>query len=124
MGICLGAAMTAQRRAPVPIAAAAAIVGFGLLVVAGWTGIHWVRVLMWGIPAALLVFGCVFLEREVGPWLARLPLLTLLFHLPRARAGCVGGFTDLDQGACAAESRRHRRDHDHDGAGRPLAAVS
>jgi exopolysaccharide production protein ExoZ len=33
------------------------------------------RVLMWGIPAALLVSGCVFLERETGPWLAPLPLL-------------------------------------------------
>jgi exopolysaccharide production protein ExoZ len=75
MGVCLGAAVTAQRRVPAPIAAAAVIAGFGLLAAGALTGVHCDRVLMWGIPAALLVSGCVFLERETGPWLAPLPLL-------------------------------------------------
>jgi exopolysaccharide production protein ExoZ len=75
MGVCLGAAVTAQRRAPAPIAAAAVIAGFGLFIATALTGPLCDRVLMWGIPAALLVSGCVFLERETGPWLAPLPLL-------------------------------------------------
>jgi len=75
MGVCLGAAVTAQRRAPAPIAAAAVIAGSGLLIAGTLTGVFCDRVLMWGIPAALLVSGCVFLERETGPWLAPLPLL-------------------------------------------------
>jgi exopolysaccharide production protein ExoZ len=75
MGVCLGAAVTAQRRAPVPIAAAAVIGGFGLFIAAALTASPLDRVLTWGIPAALVVSGCVFLERETGPWLAPLPLL-------------------------------------------------
>ena len=75
MGVCLGAAVTAQRRAPAPIAAAAVIAGCGLFIATALTGPFCDRALMWGIPAALLVSGCVFLERETGPWLARLPLL-------------------------------------------------
>lgn len=84
VGVCLGAAVTAQRRLPGPIAAAAVIAGVGLFLTAALTGVHvdhlvpsadYHRVLIWGIPAALLVSGCVFLERETGPWLAALPLL-------------------------------------------------
>jgi len=75
MGVCLGAAVTAQRRMPAKIAAAAVIAGCGLFIAGAFTGLFGDRVLMWGIPAALLVSGCVFLERETGPWLARLPLL-------------------------------------------------
>jgi exopolysaccharide production protein ExoZ len=82
MGVCLGAAVTAQRRAPAPIAAAAVFAGFGLFIATALTAsvgdrglMFGDRVLMWGIPAALLVSGCVFLEREIGPWLAPLPLL-------------------------------------------------
>ena len=75
MGVCLGAAVTAQRRAPAPIAAAAAIAGFGLFIAAALTVPPLHRVLILGIPAALVVAGCVLLERETGPWLAPLPLL-------------------------------------------------
>jgi exopolysaccharide production protein ExoZ len=75
MGVCLGAAVTAQRRAPAPIAAAAVIAGCGLFIAAALTAPPLDRVLVWGIPAALVVSGCVFLERETGPWLAPLPLL-------------------------------------------------
>jgi len=75
MGVCLGAAVTAQRRVPAKIAAAAVIAGCGLFIAGAFTGLFCDRVLMWGIPAALLVSGCVFLERETGPWLAPLPLL-------------------------------------------------
>jgi exopolysaccharide production protein ExoZ len=84
LGVCLGAAVTSQRRVPAPIAAAAAVAGFGLLAAGALIGahpsvipsvLHCDRLLMWGIPAALLVSGCVFLERETGPWLAPLPLL-------------------------------------------------
>ena len=75
MGVCLGAAVTAQRRAPAPIAAAAVIAGFGLFIAAALTVPPLDRVLILGIPAALVVAGCVFLERETGPWLAPLPLL-------------------------------------------------
>jgi exopolysaccharide production protein ExoZ len=75
MGVCLGAAVTAQRRAPAPIAAAAAIAGFGLFIAAALTVPHLDRVLLLGIPAALVMAGCVFLERETGPCLAPLPLL-------------------------------------------------
>lgn len=77
MGICLGAAVTAQRRAevPVPVAAAAVIAGCGGFIATALTGPLCDRMLMWGIPAALLVSGCVFLERDTGPWLASLPLL-------------------------------------------------
>jgi exopolysaccharide production protein ExoZ len=77
MGVCLGAAVTAQRRAPAPIAAAAVIAGFGLFIATALTDPVTIgnRVLTLGIPAALLVCGCVFLERETGPWLAPLPLL-------------------------------------------------
>ena len=75
MGVCLGAAVTAKRRAAAPIAATALIAGFGLFIGTALTGPLCDRVLTWGVPAALLVSGCVFLERETGPWLARLPLL-------------------------------------------------
>ena len=75
MGVCLGAAVTAQRRVPAPIAAAAVIAGCGLFIAAALTAPPLDRVLVWGIPAALVVSGCVFLERETGPWLAPLPLL-------------------------------------------------
>ena len=77
MGVCLGAAVTAQRRVPAPIAAAAVIAGFGLFIATASTGPVTIgnRVLTLGIPAALLVCGCVFLERETRPWLAPLPLL-------------------------------------------------
>ena len=94
MGVCLGAAVTAQRRAPAPIAAAAVIAGLGLFIAVALTGPHCGRVLIWGIPAALLVSGCVFLERETGPWLAPLPLLLgdasysiYLVHEPTLNAG-------------------------------------
>ncbi|MBW0017013.1 MAG: acyltransferase [Mycobacterium sp.] len=75
MGVCLGAAVTAQRRVPAPVAAAAALVGVGLLIASAFTGFLTDRGLIWGIPATLVVAGCVFLERETGAWLARLPLL-------------------------------------------------
>ena len=67
MGVCLGAAVTTQRRAPAPIAAAAVIAGFGLFIAAAVTAPSGDRVLILGIPAALAVGGCVFLERETGP---------------------------------------------------------
>jgi exopolysaccharide production protein ExoZ len=75
MGVCLGAAVTAQRRVRAPFAAAAVLAGVGLFITAGITGYLFHRALMIGIPATLLVGGCVFLERERGPWLARFPLL-------------------------------------------------
>lgn len=75
MGACLGAAVTAQRRAPAPVAAAAVIAGVCLFVATAIADPPLDRVLTLGVPAALLVSGCVFLERETGPWLAPLPLL-------------------------------------------------
>jgi exopolysaccharide production protein ExoZ len=75
MGACLGAAVTAQRRAPAPIAAAAVIAGVCLFIATAFANPPLDRVLTLGVPAALVVSGCVFLERETGPWLAPLPLL-------------------------------------------------
>ena len=75
MGVALGALVTSGKRLPPVLSAPLALAGFGLLAMAVVTGMPAARALVWGIPAAMLVAGCVFLERSTGPRLATFPLL-------------------------------------------------
>jgi exopolysaccharide production protein ExoZ len=75
MGVCLGVAVRTQRRIPVPISVTAIVVGVSVFILTGIKGYLFHRAIMIGIPATLVVGGCVFLEREKSPWLARIPLL-------------------------------------------------
>lgn len=64
-GVLIGAAYTSRVRVPAWAAGAALLLGIAALISSGvYPAIFANRALIWGIPAALIVFGALFLERH------------------------------------------------------------